>query len=490
MRNPSKPTEVGRWWLPGTRKGDNEPPPARHQKPALDKGNRAHNTNVYPQRPDRMYLAYLDAGMFIMDISDKSKPKPICRFDNSPPYTGFTHTIVPLFDRGLVVMTDESTSDNAADWPKLIWILDARDENNLVPISTCPMPNPDDYKTRGGRFGAHNIHENTPRPDVVAVGPDHPRHVLQRRAARLRHFQRLSAEGSRHVRPAGTGAVEIRLDPAQRRVRGRARDRLHGRPLLRRAVHPGDGFLTALELFPSREAGPFGAGARSTRAGAAIPVTVITGFLGAGKTTLLQHFLATPEGRGTAVIVNEYGAVGIDDALIRGSSDQTTLLGNGCVCCVTRTDLQNALRRLVIDRERGEIPPFVRIVIETSGLADPAPILQTFSTDRALGSEFFMEVVVTVVDAATGLDTIGWSSESRKQVILADRIILSKTDLAEPDVVERAAGAAARAQLACRDRGGGERPGRSALPDRIHRRPASAPASSRKPSTPTASRAS
>ncbi|MET0203043.1 MAG: hypothetical protein ABW276_01925, partial [Casimicrobiaceae bacterium] len=107
VQNPSKPTEVGRWWLPGTRKGDNEPPPARHQKPALDKGNRAHNTNVYPQRPDRMYLAYLDAGMFVMDISDKSKPKPISRFDNSPPYTGFTHTILPLFDRGLVVMTDE-----------------------------------------------------------------------------------------------------------------------------------------------------------------------------------------------------------------------------------------------------------------------------------------------------------------------------------------------------------------------------------------------
>jgi G3E family GTPase len=165
-------------------------------------------------------------------------------------------------------------------------------------------------------------------------------------------------------------------------------------------------------------------------------VTVLTGFLGAGKTTLLRHFLATPEGRGTAVIVNEYGAVGIDDALIRGSSDQTTLLGNGCVCCVTRTDLQNALRKLVIDRERGEVPQFARIVIETSGLADPAPILQTFATDRALGSEFFVEVVVTVVDTATGLDTIGWSSESRKQVILADRMILSKTDLAAPGAAE------------------------------------------------------
>jgi G3E family GTPase len=165
-------------------------------------------------------------------------------------------------------------------------------------------------------------------------------------------------------------------------------------------------------------------------------VTVLTGFLGAGKTTLLRHFLATPEGSGTAVVVNEYGAVGIDDALIRSSTDQTTLLGNGCVCCITRTDLQNALRRLVIDRERGDIPPFVRIVIETSGLADPGPILQTFSTDRALGSEFFVEAVVTVVDTATGLATIGWSSESRKQAILADRIVLSKTDVAEPGAAE------------------------------------------------------
>ena len=164
VRNPTKPVEVGRWWLPGTRAGDNEPPPARHPKPALDKGNRAHNTNVYPQRPDRLYLAYIDAGMFIMDISDKAKPKPISRFDNSPPYTGFTHTLVPLFERNLLVMTDESTADDAADWPKLIWILDGRDERNPVPIATCPLPSPDAYASRGGRFGAHNIHENTPRP--------------------------------------------------------------------------------------------------------------------------------------------------------------------------------------------------------------------------------------------------------------------------------------------------------------------------------------
>jgi hypothetical protein len=164
VRNPSKPTEIGRWWMPGTRQGDGVPPPPRHPKPLLDRGNRAHNTNVYPQRPDRCYLGYIDAGMYVMDISDKSKPKPICRWDNSPPYTGFTHTVLPLFERNLLIVTDESTADNAVDWPKLIWVLDAREETNPVPISTCPMPNVDAYAGRGGRFGAHNIHENTPRP--------------------------------------------------------------------------------------------------------------------------------------------------------------------------------------------------------------------------------------------------------------------------------------------------------------------------------------
>ncbi len=162
VRNLSKPTEVGRWWLPGTREGDGVPPPARHQAPLLDRGFRAHNTNVYPQRPDRCYLGYIDAGMFVLDISDKAHPKPICQWDNSPPYTGFTHTVVPMFNRNLLIVTDESTSDNASDWPKLVWILDARDEKHPVPISTCPMPPVDAYRSRGGRFGAHNIHENTP----------------------------------------------------------------------------------------------------------------------------------------------------------------------------------------------------------------------------------------------------------------------------------------------------------------------------------------
>ena len=174
VRSPSKPTEVGRWWLPGTRKGDSQDPPVRH-KPEFDFGFRAHNTNVYPQRPDRAYLGYLDAGALILDISDKGSPKLISRWDNSPPYAGFTHTMLPLFDRELFVVTDESVVDNGADWPKLIWILDGRDETNLVPIATCPPPKIEQFANRGGRIGAHNLHENVPLPtswfsDQVILG--------------------------------------------------------------------------------------------------------------------------------------------------------------------------------------------------------------------------------------------------------------------------------------------------------------------------------
>jgi len=184
-----------------------------------------------------------------------------------------------------------------------------------------------------------------------------------------------------------------------------------------------------LDLFPSREAGLFGRRLKRER-GARIPVTVMTGFLGAGKTTLIRRFLDSPEGQGTAVIVNEFGAVGIDDALVRDSAEQTVLLGNGCVCCITRSDLQLALRQLLIDRERGLVPGFARIVIETSGLADPAPILQTFSTDRALGGEFHIDVLLAVVDAVNGEANLKTTAEARKQVILADRLVISKSDLA------------------------------------------------------------
>ena len=175
VRNPSKPVEVGRWWMPGTCEGDAEAPPERHRAPALDSGFRAHNTNVYPQRPDRCYLGYLDAGMYVLDISDKARPKVVSHWDNSPPYPGFTHTVLPLFERELLVVSDESVRDNGEDWAKLIWILDNRNEANPIPISTCPMPPLRDFAGRGGRFGAHNLHENVPLPtcwfsDQVVVG--------------------------------------------------------------------------------------------------------------------------------------------------------------------------------------------------------------------------------------------------------------------------------------------------------------------------------
>ena len=157
------------------------------------------------------------------------------------------------------------------------------------------------------------------------------------------------------------------------------------------------------ELFPSPSAGRFGRRQKRER-GARIPVTVVTGFLGAGKTTLVKHFLQTPEGHGTAVLVNEFGEAGIDDALLRDSTEKTVLLGNGCLCCNFRSDLQMALHRMVVDRERGVVPPFGRVLIETSGLADPSPILTTFATDRALGGEFFVEAVITVIAAADGIE--------------------------------------------------------------------------------------
>ncbi len=184
--------------------------------------------------------------------------------------------------------------------------------------------------------------------------------------------------------------------------------------------------------FPSPNSGPFGRKLKRAR-GAKVPVTVLTGFLGAGKTTLLKRFLETPDGAGTAVVINEFGETGIDDALVRASADETVLIGNGCLCCVARTDLQETLRGLLIERERGELPDFKRIVIETSGLADPSPILQTFSTDRALGEAFYLELVLTVADAATGVTTLDWSAEARKQAILADRIIISKGDIANSE---------------------------------------------------------
>ncbi len=159
VRNPTKPTEVGRWWPNGILEGDSAPPPERAP---MNAGHRAHNTNVYPQRPDRAYVGFIDSGAFILDISDKSSPKVISAWNPHPPFPGFTHTVMPLFSRDLLVVADECVQDLGKDWPKLIWMVDARREDKLVPIGTFPMPSFDVYGRKGGRFGAHNLHENHP----------------------------------------------------------------------------------------------------------------------------------------------------------------------------------------------------------------------------------------------------------------------------------------------------------------------------------------
>ncbi|MDR3525497.1 MAG: hypothetical protein P4L66_15515 [Acetobacteraceae bacterium] len=162
VSDPTKPREIGRWWYPGTAQGDDAPPPPRH--PKFDSGWRGHNTNVYPERPDRAYIGYLDGGAIILDIADIGHPKMIAHWNPHPPFPGFTHTAMPLFDRDLLVVTDECVQDDGRDWPKLVWMLDMRIESNLVPISTLPLPPVEEHMYRGGRYGAHNIHENRPGP--------------------------------------------------------------------------------------------------------------------------------------------------------------------------------------------------------------------------------------------------------------------------------------------------------------------------------------
>ena len=189
-------------------------------------------------------------------------------------------------------------------------------------------------------------------------------------------------------------------------------------------------------LFGGKDAPLFGRRQKRPR-GPRLPVVAVTGFLGSGKTTLIRALLDKPEGANTAVVVNEYGEIGIDNALLRSSSDATVLLGNGCLCCNARTDLQETLRGLFADRARGAVPSFERVVIETSGLADPSPVLQTFATDRGLGREFHLQALVVVVDAVNGESNLKRMPEAKKQVALADRIVVTKSDLADAAATEQ-----------------------------------------------------
>ncbi|MGQ0524406.1 MAG: CobW family GTP-binding protein [Betaproteobacteria bacterium] len=165
-------------------------------------------------------------------------------------------------------------------------------------------------------------------------------------------------------------------------------------------------------------------------ASSAIPVFLLTGFLGSGKTTLLKALLAHPDMRDTVVVVNELGEVGLDHILVREVTEEVVLLSSGCICCSMRDDLVSALHDLASLRHAGSVPPYARAVVETTGLADPAPLVQTLIGERSLRDDWRLASLVATVDALLGSGELDVHPESVKQAAIADRLVITKTDLA------------------------------------------------------------
>ena len=161
-----------------------------------------------------------------------------------------------------------------------------------------------------------------------------------------------------------------------------------------------------------------------------VPVTILTGFLGSGKTTVLNHLLRLPSLADTVVIVNEFGAVGLDHLLLESAIEDAVLLQNGCICCTVRGDIADTLDLLWQRREAGELPPFHRIAIETTGLADPAPVAHALLGSSDTRYACRLDGIVTTVDALHGVMHLNGHPEARRQVAMADRVLLTKTDLA------------------------------------------------------------
>jgi G3E family GTPase len=165
------------------------------------------------------------------------------------------------------------------------------------------------------------------------------------------------------------------------------------------------------------------------------PVTLITGFLGSGKTTILQRLLRGPGFSDTAVLINEFGEIGLDHHLLERLDETMVVLQSGCLCCTIRGELAAAIKDLYSKRERGAVPPFRRLVIESTGLADPFPILSTVQADPVLKHHFCLGNVITAVDGVNGMRQLDTQPESVKQVAVADRLVLTKTDLATADTI-------------------------------------------------------